>query len=239
MHAVAADGVWKYFGDYPALRGASLEVAKGACVALIGRNGAGKSSTIKMLLGMIRPTSGTGTVLGYRIDDPKQSIAIRRRIVHIVSLVIETAVLCGLVLLFFCRTPQVDGRSMEPQVTDGEHVLIDTLAYDVRMPNPANAARPLFEIGLHPIARGDLVAFEMGTGDDRRILLKRVAGLPGDSVPVAGAAPVVVPPGDLYVLGDNRAESVDSRSFGPIPIASVVGRATFVVWPLTRVRALR
>jgi heme exporter protein A len=58
MHAVAADGVWKYFGDYPALRGASLEVSRGACVALIGRNGAGKTTMLRILAGLSKPSKG-------------------------------------------------------------------------------------------------------------------------------------------------------------------------------------
>ena len=58
MHAVAADGVWKYFGDYPALRGAKLEVAKGSCTALIGRNGAGKTTLLRILARLSKPTKG-------------------------------------------------------------------------------------------------------------------------------------------------------------------------------------
>jgi signal peptidase I len=194
------------------------------------------------------------------LADDGRRLALRRRIIHIVSLIVEAAVLICLVLLLFCRMPQVDGKSMEPQLTDGEHVLIDTLAYDLRIANPANVDHPLVEIGLHAIARGDLVAFEMGAGDERRILLKRVAGLPGDSIAIdhgavavngvpftassnetldrSNLAPLTVPKGDLYVLGDNRAQSVDSRSFGPIPIAAVIGRAKIVLWPLNRARAL-
>jgi heme exporter protein A len=64
MHAVAADGVWKYFGDYPALRGASLEVAKGACVALIGRNGAGKTTLLRILASLSKPSKGTIAIAG-------------------------------------------------------------------------------------------------------------------------------------------------------------------------------
>jgi signal peptidase I len=195
------------------------------------------------------------------LADDGRRLALRRRIIHVVSLIAEAAVLCGLILLLFCRMPQVDGKSMEPQLMDGEHVLIDTLAYDLRIANPSNADLPLVELGLHPIARGDLVAFEMGAGDERRILLKRVAGLPGDTIAIdngavtvnrvpfsaasnetldrSNLAPLTVPKGDLYVLGDNRAQSVDSRSFGPIPIAAVIGRAKIVLWPLTRARALR
>jgi heme ABC exporter ATP-binding subunit CcmA len=58
MLAVAADRVWKYFGDYPALRGASLEVESGACMALLGRNGAGKTTMLRILANLSRPSRG-------------------------------------------------------------------------------------------------------------------------------------------------------------------------------------
>jgi heme exporter protein A len=64
MHAVTADGVWKYFGDYPALRGASLQVARGACVALIGRNGAGKTTLLRILAGLSKPSKGGISIAG-------------------------------------------------------------------------------------------------------------------------------------------------------------------------------
>jgi heme exporter protein A len=64
MHAVAADGVWKYFGDYPALRGANLQVAKGSCVALIGRNGAGKTTLLRILAHLSKPSKGNVTIAG-------------------------------------------------------------------------------------------------------------------------------------------------------------------------------
>lgn len=64
MHAVAADGVWKYFGDYPALRGASLQISRGACLALLGRNGAGKTTFLRILAGLSKPSKGEITLLG-------------------------------------------------------------------------------------------------------------------------------------------------------------------------------
>jgi heme ABC exporter ATP-binding subunit CcmA len=64
MHAVAADGVWKYFGDYPALRGASLEAARGSCVALIGRNGAGKTTLLRILASLSKPSKGMISIQG-------------------------------------------------------------------------------------------------------------------------------------------------------------------------------
>jgi heme exporter protein A len=76
MHAVAADRVWKYFGDYPALRGASLDVQKGACVALIGRNGAGKTTLLRILASLSKPSRGEITILGLgsRTEDVRRRI---------------------------------------------------------------------------------------------------------------------------------------------------------------------
>lgn len=59
MRAAAAERVWKYFGDYPALRGVDLEVAQGSCLALLGRNGAGKTTLLRMFAGLSKPTKGT------------------------------------------------------------------------------------------------------------------------------------------------------------------------------------
>ncbi|MCU1319772.1 MAG: transporter related [Edaphobacter sp.] len=73
----------KYYGDFHAVNQLNCSVRGERITGFLGRNGAGKSSTIKMLLGMIKPTSGLGTVLGHRIDDPKESIAIRRKIAYV------------------------------------------------------------------------------------------------------------------------------------------------------------
>ncbi|HZL56178.1 MAG TPA: ABC transporter ATP-binding protein [Bryobacteraceae bacterium] len=64
MLAVAADRVWKYFGDYPALRGVNLEVPKGSCLALLGRNGAGKTTMLRILAKLSRPAKGEVRISG-------------------------------------------------------------------------------------------------------------------------------------------------------------------------------
>src|SRR5579859_4003384 len=64
MLAVEADGVWKYFGDYPALRGASLELEAGQCLALLGRNGAGKTTLLRIFAGLSKATKGKSEVRG-------------------------------------------------------------------------------------------------------------------------------------------------------------------------------
>ena len=64
MSAVAIDGVWKFYGDYPALRDVRLEAEKGACLALIGRNGAGKTTLLRTLAGIYEPVTGHVRVEG-------------------------------------------------------------------------------------------------------------------------------------------------------------------------------
>ena len=71
-------GLSKSYGRMHAVRNLNLTVQPNRITAFLGLNGAGKSTTIRMLLGMIRPTEGTGTVLGRRIDDALESVAMRR-----------------------------------------------------------------------------------------------------------------------------------------------------------------
>ena len=131
---------------------------------------------------------------------------------------------------------------MAPHIASGEYVLINTFAYRFAQPQ-----------------RGDIVAFREND-DARAIYIKRVVGLPGDRVRVAGGVvsidgkhldepyvryadgrsfpEVAVPPATVYVLGDNRANSEDSRFFGPVGDDRLVGRALAGVWPPADVGSL-
>ncbi|WP_449428395.1 ABC transporter ATP-binding protein [Rhodanobacter umsongensis] len=80
---IETHGLTKHYGTVEAVRDLSLTVERQRITGFLGRNGAGKSTTIKMLLGMIRPTAGAGLVLGYDIADPAQSLEIRRRIAYV------------------------------------------------------------------------------------------------------------------------------------------------------------
>jgi len=66
MSDVAVDcaGVWKFYGDYPALRDISFQVQAGSCLALIGRNGAGKTTLLRILAGFSKPGKGRAHILG-------------------------------------------------------------------------------------------------------------------------------------------------------------------------------
>jgi len=73
---VAIEAVWKFYGDYPALRDISFTVDRGACLALLGRNGAGKTTLLRILAGLTRPARGRVTLLG----EDARAVETRRRI---------------------------------------------------------------------------------------------------------------------------------------------------------------
>jgi ABC-2 type transport system ATP-binding protein len=69
----------KRYGSFEAVRDLTLGVPQHSICAFLGQNGAGKSTTLRMLLGMVHPTSGSGRVFGLRIDDERDSVRIRKR----------------------------------------------------------------------------------------------------------------------------------------------------------------
>ncbi len=183
-------------------------------------------------------------------DELERPVRHRRILRRIVRLSIEGVLLVLLLSLFIVRFPQVEGRSMEPAIERGNHVLINTLAYEIRL-------GPL-EVRQTAIGRDDIIAFERRQPDEQKLFLKRVIGVAGDvvaindgvvlvnNVPLNLNHPIIadqsnmpaaiVPAGTVFVIGDNRADSDDSRSFGPVPVASVVGKAMLIIWPLGHVR---
>ena len=73
----------KRYGTIVAVDDLTLRVGSGGITGFLGRNGAGKSTTIKMLLGIVRPSSGTARLLGRRIDDPREHRDARRRVAYV------------------------------------------------------------------------------------------------------------------------------------------------------------
>src|SRR6266576_7278497 len=73
----------KSYGELAAVRELNLSVESNSITAFLGQNGAGKSTTIKKLLGMVRPSSGEGTVLGKRITNAEQNRAMRQRVAYV------------------------------------------------------------------------------------------------------------------------------------------------------------
>ncbi len=69
MNALEVDGIWKYYGDFPALRDVGLNIAAGSTVALLGRNGAGKTTLLRIVAGLANPSKGTVRILGQNVRE--------------------------------------------------------------------------------------------------------------------------------------------------------------------------
>jgi heme ABC exporter ATP-binding subunit CcmA len=97
MSAVAIDGVWKFYGDYPALRDVRLEAERGACLALIGRNGAGKTTLLRVVAGFSRAGRGQVRIFG---KEPRETDTRRQMgfIGHGISVYDELSALENLML---------------------------------------------------------------------------------------------------------------------------------------------
>src|SRR6202140_263288 len=97
MPAVAIDGVWKFYGDYPALRDVRLEAEPGACLALIGRNGAGKTTLLRVVAGFSRAGRGKVRIFG---NEPRETETRRQMgfIGHGISVYDELSALENLML---------------------------------------------------------------------------------------------------------------------------------------------
>lgn len=147
------------------------------------------------------------------------------------------------VRLWILEPHVVQGTSMWPTYTDGDYILIDKLSLRFRS-----------------VARGEVVVLR-DPAEPQALLLKRVVGLPGESVKIENGAVSIESPGqtgptavdepyvrtrgsmawngtldtdEIFVLGDHRSASVDSRVFGAVPLRSVVGRVRLRLGRLPR-----
>jgi len=82
-NVIVTQALSKSYRSTEAVRGLNLSVRRNRITAFLGRNGAGKSTTIKMLLGMIRPSAGSGTVLGKQITDAGENCELRKRVAYV------------------------------------------------------------------------------------------------------------------------------------------------------------
>jgi heme ABC exporter ATP-binding subunit CcmA len=74
--AIAVDHLWKFYGDYAALRDITFDIPKGACTALLGRNGAGKTTLLRTVAGLSRAAKGQVNIFGADVRDERT----RRRV---------------------------------------------------------------------------------------------------------------------------------------------------------------
>ena len=184
---------------------------------------------------------------------PKKSFI--KASLHLMREVLETivpAILIALLInLFLAQATLVYGQSMEPNLHTDQRLVVEKLSYNRHLRH---------YLGLSGPQRGDVVVIRLHAQSDE-LLIKRVIGLPGDIVEIhdgqvfvngqaltepylAGAttgfyASTTIPPLQIFVLGDNRGFSNDSRSFGTVPLEDVIGRAWFSYWPIGQIGFVR
>ncbi|MCM3216810.1 signal peptidase I [Niallia taxi] len=149
-------------------------------------------------------------------------------------LVFIVACICLFVIRsYFFSLGKVDGESMYPTLNDHDYVLLNKVSYKIGEPK-----------------RFDIIMFTL---PDNSVLIKRVIGLPGEELEyknnhlnVNGSVikdpflkegandfePTNIPEGEIFVMGDNRDHSTDSRVFGTVPVTRILGESAIKIWPL-------
>jgi signal peptidase I len=179
----------------------------------------------------------TTPVVNSAVQSDKHQTNYQRLIIDLIETFV-LAVLLFIIINVVTARIRVDGSSMEPTLLNGEFVLVNKLAYKFGTPK-----------------MGEVIVFHYPR-DPNQEYIKRVIGVPGNTVvisdgqvyiddkliqePYIAASPTygpqdwTVPPGSLFVLGDNRNNSSDSHTWGMVPLEYVVGKAVAVYWPPSR-----
>ena len=170
-----------------------------------------------------------------------------RSAIEWVAVIVGALVVALVVKTFLIQAFYIPSESMDPTLRVGDRVLVNKLSYRTG-----------------DVERGDIVVFARPGGpgaDGIADLIKRVVALPGETVEGRDGAvyvdgerlaedylqpgvtttpfpPYTVPEDHIWVMGDNRGASDDSRRFKGVPVDDVVGRAFVVIWPLSQVGLL-
>jgi len=176
------------------------------------------------------------------------------------GLILVAFLLALLIKTFLVQAFFIPSQSMEHTLEVGDRVLVNKIVYRFREPRRGDVLVFENPGALQPDRNfaEDLVNWVTeGLGfssDPQKDFIKRVVGLPGETIEVRRGrvfidgkriqepylhperdiqdfAKTTIPPGRYFMMGDNRANSQDSRSFGPIARDRIVGRAFVILWP--------
>lgn len=172
---------------------------------------------------------------GFPTVDENSELS-RSGVGEFIKTLVLALILAVLLRTFVVESYQVQGVSMQPTLHTGERVLVDKLLFRFTSPKP-----------------GEIVVFKSPVNPSQT-WIKRVIAVAGDTVQVKNdvvyvngqrqsepylvyrgspnVGPLTVKPGDIWVEGDNRPQSYDSRYFGQLPVKNLRGEAFLVWWPL-------
>lgn len=179
--------------------------------------------------------------------------AVRRsRTRGVLGWIVETAVLVALAVAlaqgikaFVVQPFRIPSGSMLSTIDIGDRILADKMVYRFREPKAGEIVVADDPGGVYPAIIKRVIATEGQTVelrdgrvvvDGEELLEPYTKGRP--SRPQTIPMPITLPPGHVWLMGDNRTGSTDSRTFGPIPVDTVRGRAFATYWPLTAAGAL-
>ncbi len=185
------------------------------------------------------PESGGGGASARRMKH-------RRRVVAEWIIIVIAAVLVSFLMrTYVVQTFYIPSASMEPTLQIGDRIIVSKLSVD-----------------FGTIHQGDILVFKAPPaehcGEVVTDLVKRVIGLPGDHLTSKGntiydnglavketwthseplgtsIGNVIVPPNAYFMMGDNHADSCDSRMWGSVPKADVIGKVFLRIWPVSRI----
>ncbi len=164
----------------------------------------------------------------------------------LLTILIAFVLVFGFVRPFVVEAFRIPSESMVPTLKVGDRILANKFVYRFWEPE-----------------RGDIIVFDSVEGGDDETLIKRVVGVAGDEIQVQGGTlyvngepqdepylnkeprpsrtsygPTKVWLGHIFVMGDNRDNSGDSRIFGPVPLENVRGEAFLRFWPVSEIGSL-
>lgn len=163
----------------------------------------------------------------------------------ILTAVVAFVLVFGFVRPYVVEAYRIPTESMVPTLEVGDRVLANKFVYRFTEPE-----------------RRDIVVFDSVDEGDDQTLIKRVVGVAGDEIQVQSGVlyvngeeqeepylndadqsrgfygPTVVPEGHIFVIGDNRGNSADSRVFGPLPLENLKGEAFMRFWPISKISTI-
>lgn len=194
-------------------------------------------------------------------ESPINRRAVLRRTIIEVAQTITQVLLLFLIISSLLGRFEIHQNSMEPNFHEGQRVMVSRIGslWSQMLVSTAHAStqEPASALGLQ---HGQIIVFYESDNHEEDPLIKRVIGVPGDTISLSDGGvtvngqpvsepyvhgqltscnnycePITLGPDMYFVMGDNRAVSRDSRSFGPIHADQIIGRVVLRYWPLEQV----